>query len=165
VWQGASVAEIPDLDTLEMEGKIEEIDRGRVTVGNEARVRIDSLPELTLSAKLSLVSPLTEQTFEWPPTSSFRGYSRIEKPDPRLRPGMNGSMDVEISRIPAATSVPAKAIFTRNAKPVVFVAVKGVYQPKEVQILARNPDEVAIQGIDPGTSVALVDPEKKDRKQ
>ncbi len=165
VWQGASVAEIPDLDTLEMEGKIEEIDRGRVTVGNDARVRIDSLPELMLAAKLSLVSPLTEQTFEWPPTSSFRGYSRIDKPDPRLRPGMNGSMDVEISRIPGATSVPAKAIFTRNAKPVVFVAVKSGYQPKEVQILARNPDEVAIQGVDPGTSVALVDPEKKDRKQ
>jgi multidrug efflux pump subunit AcrA (membrane-fusion protein) len=165
VWQGASVAEIPDLDTLEMEGKIEEIDRGRITVGNSARVRIDSLPELTLEAKLSLVSPLTEQTFEWPPTSSFRGYSRIDKPDPRLRPGMNGSMDVEISRIPNATSVPAKAIFTRNAKPVVFVAVKGGYQAKEVQILARNPDEVAIQGIDQGNSVALVDPEKKDRKQ
>jgi HlyD family secretion protein len=165
VWQGASVAEIPDLDTLEMEGKIEEIDRGRITVGNDARVRIDSLPELTLPAKLALVSPLTEQTFEWPPTSSFRGFSKILKPDPRLRPGMNGSVDVEVSRIPGATSVPAKAIFTRNSKPVVYVAVNGGYQPREVQILARNPDEVAIQGIDAGSSVTLVDPEKKDRKQ
>jgi HlyD family secretion protein len=165
VWQGASVAEIPDLDTLEMEGKIEEIDRGRITVGNDARVRIDSLPELTLPAKLAMVSPLTEQTFEWPPTSSFRGFSKILKPDPRLRPGMNGSVDVEVSRIPGATSVPAKAIFTRNSKPVVYVAVNGAYQPREVQILARNPDEVAIQGIDAGSSVTLVDPEKKDRKQ
>jgi HlyD family secretion protein len=165
VWPGAAVAEIPDLNTLEMEGKIEEIDRGRILVGNDARVRIDSLPELTLQAKLSLVSPLTEQTFEWPPTSSFRGYSRIEKPDPRLRPGMNGSMDVEISRIPAATSVPAKALFTRNGKPVVYVSVKGGYQPKEVEILARNPDEIAVRGVDAGNTVALVDPEKKDRKQ
>jgi len=165
VWPGASVAEIPDLNTLEMEGKIEEIDRGRIAVGNDSRVRIDSLPELTLPAKLSGLSPLTEQTFEWPPTSSFRGYSEIKKPDPRLRPGMNGSMDIEISRVPAAISVPSKALFTRNGKPVVYLAGKGGYHAVEVQILARNPDEIAIHGIDPGSMVALVDPEKKDRKQ
>jgi HlyD family secretion protein len=165
VWPGASVAEIPDLSTLEMEGKIEEIDRGKISVGNESRVRIDSLPELTLPAKVSALSPLTEQTWEWPPTSSFRGYSQVSKADSRLRPGMNGSMDIEISRIPAAISVPAKAIFTRNGKPVVFVSGKSGYHAAEVQILARNPDEVAIHGIDPGAMVALVDPERKDRKQ
>ncbi|HEY6393141.1 MAG TPA: HlyD family efflux transporter periplasmic adaptor subunit [Bryobacteraceae bacterium] len=165
VWPGASVAEIPDLNTLEMEGKIEEIDRGRIVIGNNSRVRIDSLPELTLPAKLSGLSPLTEQTFEWPPTSSFRGYSLIQKPDPRLRPGMNGSMDIEISRVPAAISVPSKALFTRNGKPVVYLAGKSGYHAVEVQILARNPDEIAIHGIDPGSMVALVDPEKKDRKQ
>ncbi len=164
VWPGAAVAEIPDLNTLAMEGKIEEIDRGRIALGNDARVRIDSLPELTMPAKLSGLSPLTEQTFEWPPTSSFRGYSQIQKPDPRLRPGMNGSMDIEISRVPAAISVPSKALFTRNGKPVVYLAGKDGYHAVEVQILARNPDEIAIRGIDAGSSVALVDPEKKDRK-
>jgi hypothetical protein len=34
----------------------------------------------------------------------------------------------------------------------------------EVQILARNPDEIAIKGINAGAMVALVDPEKRDRK-
>jgi multidrug efflux pump subunit AcrA (membrane-fusion protein) len=163
-WPGASLAEIPDLNTLEMEGKIEEIDRGRITLGNPSRVRIDALPELTLPAKLSSLSPLTEQTFEWPPASSFRGFSAIQKPDPRLRPGMNGSMDIEIKKIPAAISVPSKALFTRNGKAVVFVSAKAGYHAVEVEILARNPDEIAIKGIDPGVLVALTDPEKRDRK-
>ena len=44
VWPGGVVAEIPDLTTLEMEGKVEEIDRGRICVGQETRVHIDSLP-------------------------------------------------------------------------------------------------------------------------
>jgi HlyD family secretion protein len=164
VWSGAAVAEIPDLNTLEMEGKIEEIDRGRIAVGDTSRVRIDALPELALMAKLSSLSPLTEQTFEWPPTSSFRGFSAIQKPDPRLRPGMNGSTDIEINKIPSAISVPAKALFTRNGKPVVFVSEKTGYRAVEVQVLARNPDEIAIKGINPGSLVALVDPEKRDRK-
>jgi HlyD family secretion protein len=163
-WPGASLAEIPDLNTLEMEGKIEEIDRGRISIGDPSRVRIDALPELTLPAKLSSLSPLTEQTFEWPPSSSFRGFSAIQKPDPRLRPGMNGSMDIEIKKIPAAISVPSKALFTRNGKAVVFVNSKAGYHAVEVEILARNPDEIAIKGIDPGAMVALTDPEKRDRK-
>jgi len=163
-WPGASLAEIPDLNTLEMEGKIEEIDRGRISLGDPSRVRIDALPELTLPAKLSSLSPLTEQTFEWPPSSSFRGFSAIQKPDSRLRPGMNGSMDIEIKKIPSAISVPSKALFTRNGKAVVFVNGKAGYHTVEVEILARNPDEIAIKGIDPGVMVALTDPEKRNRK-
>jgi multidrug efflux pump subunit AcrA (membrane-fusion protein) len=162
-WPGGALAEIPDLNTLEMEGKVEEIDRGRIAAGHDVRVRIDSIPELTFPAKLDGISPLTEQAFEFPPTRSFRGYARIEKPDPRLRPSMNGSMDIVVKRIPNAISVPAKAVFTRNGKPVVYAAERGVYGAAPVEVLARNPDEVAISGISAGTQVTLVEPEQAPR--
>lgn len=161
VWPGSVLAEIPDLATLEMEGKVEEIDRGQMSVGQEVRVRIDSLPEATFPAKLQQLSPLTEMGWEWPPTRSFRGYSTLEKTDPRLRPGMNGRMDVVLRRIPNALSIPSKAVFTRNGKPVVYVARKGVFEPVEVEVEARNPDETAIKGLAEGTLVAMVEPEKK----
>jgi multidrug efflux pump subunit AcrA (membrane-fusion protein) len=164
VWPGAAVAELPDLTTLEMEGKVDEIDRGRIAAGNEARVRVDSLPEVTMAAHIESISLLTVQTFEWPPTSSFRAYARIEKPDPRLRPGMNGGLDVVMNRIPNAISVPAKAVFTHQGKPVVYVAEKNRYRPVEVQVLARNPDEVAVSGISAGTLVTLTEAENKERK-
>src|SRR5580692_1912716 len=60
VWPGGVVAEIPDLTSLEMEGKVEEIDRGRIAIGQEMRVHIDSLPELAMPADLGAISPLTE---------------------------------------------------------------------------------------------------------
>jgi hypothetical protein len=41
----------------------------------------------------------------------------------------------------------------------VYVAEKNEWLPHEVEILARNPDEVAIKGIGEGTRVALVEPE------
>ncbi len=161
VWPGGVVAEIPDLATLEMEGKVEEIDRGRIAVGQTALVRIDSLPELTMTADLSAISPLTEQSFEYPPTRSFRAFGHIHQPDPRLRPAMNGNMDVVVSRIPAAISIPAKAVFTRNGKPIVYVAQKSGYRAVEVEVLARNPDEVAVKGIAAGDRVTLVDASQK----
>jgi HlyD family secretion protein len=166
VWPGGVVAEIPDLATLEMEGKVEEIDRGRITVGQEARVRIDSLPELTMPSDLTAISPLTEQSFEWPRTRSFRAFGHIRQPDSRLRPAMNGNMDVVVSRIPNAISIPAKAVFTRNGKPIVYVADRGTYRVVDVDLLARNPDEVAVKGIAAGAMVTLVDAsQKKDEKK
>jgi len=40
-----------------MEGRLEEVDRGRVAAGNDVRVHVDALPEQTLAAKLAGVSP------------------------------------------------------------------------------------------------------------
>jgi HlyD family secretion protein len=161
VWPGIVLAEIPDLKTLEIEGKIEEIDRGQIQVGQEVRVRIDSLPESTFPGKIVQLSPLTEMGWEWPPTRTFRGFALLEKDDSRLRPGMNGRMDVVLRRIPNALSVPSKSIFTRNGQAVVYVPIRGDYKAVNVEVEARSPDETAIRGIGESALVSLVEPEKK----
>jgi multidrug efflux pump subunit AcrA (membrane-fusion protein) len=160
VWPGGALAEIPDLNTLEMEGKVEEIDRGRIAVNQEVRVRIDSLPETAFPAKLIQLSPMTVMAWEWPPSRTFRGFAQITKPDARLRPAMNGSMDVVIDRIANAIIVPAKAVFAQNGKPIVWVVNGRTHRMTPIEVLARNPDEVAIKGIAEATHVALVEPEK-----
>ena len=55
VFSGMNLGEIPDLNTLELEGKIEETDRGRIAPNQDVIVRIDSLPELTLQAKVNQI--------------------------------------------------------------------------------------------------------------
>jgi multidrug efflux pump subunit AcrA (membrane-fusion protein) len=165
VYAGMGIAEMPDLTTLTMDAKVEEIDRGRIESGQEVRVRVDSLPELTMNAKVRGISLMAETTNEFPPTRNFRAYAPVEKPDRRLRPGMNGGMDIVINRIPGAISIPSKALFTHAGKPVVYISDKGLYRPVRVEVQARNPDEVAITGIPAGTLVSLVDIDKKDQKQ
>jgi len=161
VWPGGVLAEIPALESIELEGKIEEIDRGQIAVDQDVLVRIDSLPEVTFPGRLVQFSPMTEMGFEWPPTRSFKAYATILKPDGRLRPGMNGKMDVVLRRIPNALSVPAKAVYTREGKPIVYVARKGDYVPVNIQVEARNPDEVAIKGVPEGSQVTLSEPDQK----
>jgi multidrug efflux pump subunit AcrA (membrane-fusion protein) len=153
------------MTSLVMDAKVEEIDRGRITAGDDVRVRIDALPELSVEAKITTISPMTELGVEWPPTRSFRAYAALQKPDPKLRPGMNGGMDIIVNRIPDAISIPSKAVFTRSGKPIVYVVSQGRNTPMEVQLLARNPDEVAVSGISEGALVLLVDPEKSDAKK
>lgn len=162
VFSGMNLAEMPDLNTLQLDAKVEEIDRGRISVQQDVRVRVDSLPELTMPAKIGQISLLAEQSNEFPPTRSFRAYAPIPHPDPRLRPGMNGGMDIIINRIPNAISIPSKALFTHSGKPTVYLQTKTGYRRVEVQVQARNPDEVAIKGLSSGSLVALVDVEKKE---
>jgi HlyD family secretion protein len=160
-WPGGALVEIPALETLEMEGKLDEIDRGRIKAGLDVIVRLDALPEITFPAKLSQISPMTVMGWEWPPTRTFRGFAKLANIDPRLRPGMNGRMDVVVDRIKDAIAVPAKAVFTRAGKAVVYLADNGKYTPVEVEVIARNPDEVAVKGLHAGAQVALVEPERK----
>jgi HlyD family secretion protein len=162
-WPGGALANIPDLSTLQMESKVDEVDRGRINAGDMVLVRVDAFPEKTLTAKLDSISPLTERSFEeGPVTRNFKAYSLIEKPDPRMRPGMNGGADIVETKIPGAISIPAKALFSLRGKPVVYVHSKDAYVPVEVKVTARNPDEIAVEGIAAGSLVALAEPPKEN---
>lgn len=165
VWSGATLAEIPDLATLEMDAKIEEVDRARMNPGNEVRIRVDAMPENTFFARLTSLSPLTEPSFDWSSGPAFHGYARLADPDSRLRPGMNGTLDVILERIPAATSIPARALFTRQGRPVVYLVDRsGGIRMVEVKVRARNTDEIAVEGVPADANVSLVDPGGSGKK-
>jgi HlyD family secretion protein len=159
---GSALAEIPDLSTLQMESKVDEVDRGRIAVHDPVLVHVDAFPENVIAATLTSIAPLTEQSFsEWPPTRSFKSYAQLDHPDPRLRPGMNAGADVVQTKIEGAITIPAKALFAVNGKPAVYIKRQGQYVPVEVHVRARNPDEIAVEGIAPGSLVALVEPQRE----
>lgn len=164
-WPGSALAEIPDLTTLEIKAKVEEMDRSRVEAGQKARIVLDPFPERHFPSTVARMSLLTEQNFEWPPSRNFRAFGTFEEHDSKLRPGMNGRLDVIVSRIPNAISVPAKAVFTRNGKAIVLTPHESGWKPVEVKVVARNPDEVAVEGIVAGTTVALADELAKEKKK
>lgn len=159
VWAGSVIAEIPDLSTLAMKGKLEEIDRGRISTNQDVRIRVDPFPEKTYNGKLVQISPLVEQNFDWPPTRNFRAMGAFDGHDARLRPGINGQVDIIVQRIPSAISIPASALFTHRGRAVVYLEDKSGWRPQDVEVLARNPDEVAIRGIAEGTKISLVEPD------
>lgn len=160
-YPGANIAEIPDLNTLEVESKVDEEDRGRISQGDEVNVHVDAFPEKTMKAKLVSISPLTEQSFEeWPPTRTFRAYSALTNPDPRLRMGMNAAAGIVERKLENVISLPSRALFTVAGKPTVYVKGERQFSAVPVEVLARNPDEVAVSGIRNGTLVALLQPQE-----
>ncbi len=155
---GMNLATIPDLSSLLIDVAVEEIDRGRMQVGDEVIVRVDALPDVSVQTRLTGISPMAEMSLD-SRGRSFHAYAALgDAIDQRVRPGMNGSMDIVIERIPDAIIVPARALFTRGGKPTVYLVDPGGFRPTEVEILARNPDAIAVRGVAAGARVTLVDP-------
>jgi hypothetical protein len=158
VAAGMNLATIPDLTSLLIEVTVEEIDRGRMRVGDEVIVRVDAFPDVAVEATLTGISPLAELSLETRSRSFHAQAALNDRLDPRVRPGMNGSMDVVIERIPDATIVPSQALFTRGGNPTVHIVGPDGFRPTQVEVLARNPDEIAVRGVAPDARVTLVDP-------
>ncbi len=160
VWPEATLAEIPDLATLRLVAGVTEVQRGQVAVGDVVRMHPDALPELTLTGTIGSIAALAEPDFSstFPPPELFHIVARLDRLDPRLRPGMNGGMEVVTRKLPHAVIVPERAIFTLGGKPVVYVFAGGRYRPTPVTVEARDRDQAAVGGLAPGTPVALADP-------
>jgi hypothetical protein len=155
---GMNLATIPDLSSLHIDVTVEEFDRGRLQIGDEVIVRVDALPDVTISATLTAISPLAELSLD-SRGRSFHAYAALGgNADSRIRPGMNGSMDIVTERVPDATIVPARALFTRAGKPTVYLVTAQGYEPADVEVVARNPDEIAVRGVPADARVALADP-------
>jgi HlyD family secretion protein len=55
-------------------------------------------------------------------------------------------------------------VFTHQGKALVYVAGKNQYRAVPVQVIARNPDEVAISGIPARAMVSLTEPSQEQKK-
>jgi hypothetical protein len=76
---------------------------------------------------------------------------------------MNAGADIVQTKLPGAISIPAKALFARDGKPAVYVKRGDRYALEAVRVIARNPDDVAVEGIAAGALVALAEPPTETR--
>ena len=63
-WTGAEIAEIPDLSEMYVDLKLEEVDRGKLQLGQDVRIRVDAIPDKEFTAKLDWISPIAALVFK-----------------------------------------------------------------------------------------------------
>ena len=99
VWTGAAIAEIPDLSSMRVEVKLDEVDRGKIKLGQIVKVRVDAIPDKEFEAVVDWISPIAALSFRGmggPQGSDklFPAYATLKSVDPRLRLGMSASVDI-----------------------------------------------------------------------
>lgn len=160
-WTGAAIAEIPDLSSMRVEMKLDEVDRGKMQLGQKVRVRIDALPDKEIEADLDWISPIAALQFRGfgSTEKSFPARATLKSVDPRLRPGMSASAEILIESQPNALMIPARASFVNRGKPSVYVQRGAGYQIRQIEVGRRNDtDIVVLNGLKEGETVYLENP-------
>jgi HlyD family secretion protein len=158
-WNGAALAELPDLSRPVIVAKLDESDRARLKEGQPASVRIDAVPDQDFSGTLRTISALTRADFtQWPPLRNFEATIVLDSVDARLRAGMNATARLTTERVASATMVPVKALFPLNGQTVCYVRSGRSFIARAVQVERRGSDEAMVTGVGPGEVVAMERP-------
>jgi HlyD family secretion protein len=160
-WTGAAIAEIPDLSQMRIELKLEEVDRGKLKMGQLVRIRVDAIPEKEFTAELDWISPIAALIFKGFGASDkvFPCRATLKNLDPRLRPGMSASAEIIIERQPNALLIPSRASFLQKGKPAVYVQKGQQFITRPIEVGRRNEEDlVVLSGLKEGELVTLESP-------
>jgi len=159
-WTGAAIAEIPDLSEMRIELMLEEVDRGKIKLGQPMLIRVDAVPEKEFSANLDWISPIASLVFRsYPPEKLFPARATLKSLDPRLRPGMSASAQIIVERQPTVLLIPTKASFLLNGKPAVYIQQGQSFITRNIQVGRRNDDDIVVSGgLKEGELVTLESP-------
>ena len=155
-WAGAAVVELPDLSSIHLQARLDETDRGRLTVGEEAVIRIDAVPGREFKARIDRISVLARADFSsWPPTRLFDLGLVLLDVDARIRPGMAAVARIPTDRVPDVVLVPTESVFQRDGRPVVYRLHGSGFDERPVEVARRGREFAIIKsGVDPGDRVA-----------
>ena len=160
-WTGAAIAEIPDLTEMRIELKLDEVDRGRLKLGQQLRMRVDAVPEKEFQAELDWISPIAAVLYRGMGLTEkiFPARATLKNLDPRLRPGMSATAEIIIDSQPGMLMIPVRASFVHAGKPAVYVQKGHSFQVRTIQVGKRNENDIVVlSGLRDGESVALEDP-------
>jgi len=159
---GSSIAEVIDTSHLEVYAQVTETDRTNLRPGQSVDIEVGALPGETFAGKVQSVGGATSHEF-WDDNTQhkFDLGIQLDKYDARLRPGFAARLSIRGDQLSKAVSIPSEAVFERQGKKIVYCKRGRGFESQEVKVRAFSEGRAVLEGIQPGTVVALVNPEAR----
>ena len=159
VWPGMELIDLPDLSSMQVRTRVNEIDVRRVAVDQEVAVAVDALAGREFRGRVTRIATLARAEGE-AKVKVFDVDVLVEGDAGDLRPGMTAQCRIIVARLQDVVTVPLEAVFERDGGSVVF-AVDGRVAARPVVLGERNDDFVVIEsGLEAGATVSLRDPQQ-----
>ena len=159
VGSGRPILDVSDTTDLEIQIRVNEQDRATLTVGQPATVLADGLPGLPSAARITSLSAVAARMRQQAgPLRQFDVVLRVDSADQRLRPGTTVRVLIAGRELKNVLTVPRQAVFQQNGQSVVYVPVGDRFEPRVVKVIAQSESRTAIDGIEEGAEVAVVNP-------
>ena len=167
-WRMERVIEIPDLTRMLAKGDVDEVDAGKVAVGQRVSFRLDALPDELFHGTITKAGRTVQQKQGTrDPMKVLRVEIALDRTDPaKMRPGMRFKGTVELSRVKNALLIPRKAVFVSDeGQPVVHR--RGLFSVETVAVELGRENEEFVEvrkGLGTRDRVLIGKTEEKDRK-
>ena len=139
---------------LKVMAKVPESDIGRIQIGQEASIRVDSFPEKRFKATVKKISPRAVKSNN---VTSFEVTLLLLDSPNQLRIGMTADIEFQTGATAINTLIPTVAIVTRNGIPgVLLVGSNNEPDFKKIELGISSGDKTAIiNGVKPGDQIFI----------
>ncbi|MBP1747518.1 MAG: Efflux transporter, family, subunit [Deltaproteobacteria bacterium] len=162
IMAGEKLLDVSDLSNVWVVADIYEYEFPYVKVGDEARIRLNSLPDKVFTSRVEFISPTLSAE-----TRTMKVRFSIPNPQGQLKPQMFADVEIKID-LGRKLAVPDEAVIDTGVRKIVYIDQgNGVFEPREVTTGARADKLVEIiSGIKNGDKIAssanfLIDSEAK----
>lgn len=139
VWQNRKVMEIPDLASMEAEGRVDEADSGRLSVGQPVTLRLDAHPGREVHGTVRAIEKSVKRRSRGVPLREVELTIALEGTDTeRMRPGMRFQGEVEVERAVEVLLAPADAVRSTADGPVAWRRSLFGSEPVHLEVGRRN---------------------------
>lgn len=149
---GNALATLENRDALKVEIPVDELDIGKVQIGQEAQVKVDAFPDKVYKGKVTTISP---QGTVSNGSATFDVVVTVEEPE-GLKSGMSSTVAIVTSAAENALLVPIEAIMDFNGKKFVLVKNDTKTVRTEVTIGVVNTDSAEVlTGLKEGDTIVM----------
>jgi HlyD family secretion protein len=136
-----------------VKAKINEVNIGRVAVGQPVEVRLDALAGRVFHGAVTAISPRGEKTNS---IVTYEVTIEIDNKDQTLRPQMTANVDILTNVLQNVIAIPLEALRTENGDDLVYVLANGGRLPRKVRIGLRTESHaVVVHGLEEGETLVI----------
>ena len=158
---GTVILTVADLSRMKVEADVDETDVATVKLDQNATIKVDALPDTTLTGSVSEIanSPKVTELGSQEQQTNFEVDVTIDDPPPSLRPGMTADVEIKTATKMGVLRVPIQAVVVRTAEELTRAA-KGAKGGKRGKAAERKGKAVAAAA----DTATAGDPKKKSEE-
>lgn len=158
-YSGSKLIELPDLDEMMAEVKINEVDALKISPGLRVIITPDAFSDTSYTGEITWMANLAQKK-DW--NSNIKVFPvgiSVPASDKNLMPGLTVSCRIRISEQPDALLVPLDAVFQDENGEFVYIKTVSGFRRRDIKVARYNSDYACIEeGLDENEEIALSDP-------
>jgi HlyD family secretion protein len=136
---GTVISTVADLGTMLVKAGINEVDIGKIHLGQEARITLDAFPRVVFTGTISRIAPAARLDNQ---VKVFDVEIALDELGRELRTGMTANIEIRGEVREQVLAIPVESVFVRGEEEVVYV-LRETPLPKSEKAEDSNDTEAA----------------------